>query len=170
MAGGLAVNDNWQEAAALLPANWRSAELTVPRLVEARTARLVPLMDARASCGFPSPADDHLDKPLDFNELLITNRASIFVVQCIGDSMAPIIMPGDTIVIDRSRPLVDRAIILASLHQDFTIKRYRAKGGRAWLQPENPAYRPVFLDEDSGFQFEGVVCWTLRDHLLRDHR
>jgi hypothetical protein len=29
----------------------------------------------RAVCGFPSPAVDYLDRPLDFNELLIENPA-----------------------------------------------------------------------------------------------
>ena len=31
--------------------------------VEARTAATVPLMASQAECGFPSPADDHLDRP-----------------------------------------------------------------------------------------------------------
>ena len=28
-------------------------------------------VEGTAACGFPSPADDYLDRPLDFNELLI---------------------------------------------------------------------------------------------------
>jgi hypothetical protein len=33
---------------------------------------------------FPSPADDYLDRPLDFNELLIENPAATFAVRACG--------------------------------------------------------------------------------------
>ena len=39
--------------------------------VKARRPATVPLMATSAACGFPSPADDYLDRPLDFNELLM---------------------------------------------------------------------------------------------------
>jgi DNA polymerase V len=44
-------------------------------------------MSSSAACGFPSPADDYLDRPLDFNELLIENRAATFAVRVAGESM-----------------------------------------------------------------------------------
>lgn len=34
--------------------------------VEARVVQSVPLMTAKVGYGFPSPADDYLDRPLDF--------------------------------------------------------------------------------------------------------
>ena len=48
--------------------------------IEARRPATVPLMATSAACGFPSPADDYLDRPLDFNELLIENPAATFAV------------------------------------------------------------------------------------------
>ena len=130
--------------------------------VEARWAVVVPLMSSKAACGFPSPADDHLDKPLDFNELLIRNPASTVCVDIGGESMAPLLLPGDRVVIDRSLTAGDRSIILACLNGEFTVKRYRRKGRRCWLQPENPAYPVIPLNEDSTFQIEGVMVWSLR--------
>jgi len=35
-------------------------------------------IECTAACGFPSPADDYLEHPLDFNELLIRNPAAMF--------------------------------------------------------------------------------------------
>jgi hypothetical protein len=52
-----------------------------------RAAATVPLMATLAACGFPSPADDYLDRPLDFNELLIENLAATFAVRIAGESM-----------------------------------------------------------------------------------
>ena len=39
--------------------------------------------------GFPSPADDHMERRLDLNEHLIRNPVSTFFLRVEGDSMAP---------------------------------------------------------------------------------
>ena len=33
------------------------------------------------------------------------------------------------------------------LEDEATVKRLRKRGGRVWLQPENPAYAPIVADE-----------------------
>src|SRR3984885_881171 len=71
--------------------------------IEAQITQTVPLVDGTASCGFPSPADDYLDRPLDFNELLIQNPAATFAVRVAGESMLGAgIFPGDIAIVDRS--------------------------------------------------------------------
>src|SRR5438067_9133545 len=54
--------------------------------VQATSRIAVPFATAPAECGFPSPADDYLDNPLDFNELLVTNPAATFAVRLAGES------------------------------------------------------------------------------------
>ena len=46
-----------------------------------------PLFLSGVSAGFPSPADDYLDRKLDLNEYLIKNQAATFFVRVAGDSM-----------------------------------------------------------------------------------
>lgn len=133
--------------------------------VEARTHRAVPLMTSPASCGFPSPADDYMDGPLDFNELLIVNPPATFVVRAAGDSMTGAgIYEGDFVVVDRSLTARDGLIVLGLLGNEFTLKRYRCKGDRCWLQPENPAYADIHLTEDTPFEIWGVVKKSIRNH------
>ena len=55
--------------------------------VQPATRLAVPFAVEPAACGFPSPADDYLDKALDFNELLIQNPAATFAVRIQGESM-----------------------------------------------------------------------------------
>src|SRR5277367_1050979 len=74
--------------------------------IEARRAATVPLMATSAACGFPSPADDYLDRPLDFNELLIENPAATFAVR-IESMTGAGLFPGDIAVVDRARTAVD---------------------------------------------------------------
>ncbi len=131
--------------------------------VKARQSATVPLMAGSAACGFPSPADDYLDRPLDFNELLIENPAATFAVRIAGESMTGVgLFPGDIAVVDRARTAVDGSIVLALLAGEFTVKRYRRKGTRTWLQAENPAYADIALSEDSAFEVWGVVANAIR--------
>ena len=131
--------------------------------VEPRRRATVPLMASPAECGFPSPADDYLDRPLDFNELLIGNPAATFAVRIAGESMIGAGMfPGDIAVVDRSRTAVDGSIVLALIGGEFTIKRYRKKGARVWLQAENPAFKNIELNEDSAFEVWGVIAKSIR--------
>jgi DNA polymerase V len=123
----------------------------------------VPLMASPAECGFPSPADDYLDRPLDFNDLLIENPAATFAVRIAGQSMTGAgLFPGDIAVVDRSRTAVDGSIVLALIAGEFTIKRYRKKGARVWLQAENPAFKNIELNEDSAFEVWGVIAKSIR--------
>jgi DNA polymerase V len=46
-----------------------------------------PLVLALVAVGFPSPADDHLDRDLDLHELLIQHPAATYYVRLAGDSM-----------------------------------------------------------------------------------
>jgi DNA polymerase V len=102
-------------------------------------------------------------RPLDFNEPLIENPAATFAVRIAGDSMTGIgLFPGDIAVVDRARTAVDGSIVLALLDGECTIKRYRCKGARAWLQAENPAFKDIVLTEDSAFEVWGVITKTIR--------
>jgi len=131
--------------------------------VEVRQAAMVPLMAASAACGFPSPADDYLDRPLDFNDLLIENPAATFAVRIAGESMTGAgLFPGDIAIVDRSRTAVDGSIVLALLAGEFTIKRYRKRRARIWLQAENPKYQDIQLDEESAFEVWGVIAKSIR--------
>ena len=133
-------------------------------LVEVRTAATVPLMTSGAPAGFPSPADDYMDRPLDFNELLIIHPAATFVVKVVGESMIEAgIWPGDLAIVDRALPVVDGVVILALLGNEFTIKRYRCKGPAVWLHAENPTFPDVVITEESGFEVWGVIKRCIRN-------
>ena len=117
----------------------------------------MPLVGASASCGFPSPADDYLDRPLDFNELLIQNPAATFAVRISGESMTGAgLFPGDIAVVDRSLSPTHGCIVLALIEGEFTIKRYCRSGGMIVLQAENPAFPSIPISEESGLEVWGV--------------
>lgn len=135
----------------------------VPVVVEPRVAARVPLALASVPAGFPSPADDYLDRPLDFNELLIAHPAATFAVRIVGDSMTGTgIFPGDIAVVDRAVAATDGRVILAVLDGEFTVKRYRKRNSTAWLEAANPAYPDIPLTEHRDFEVWGVVKNSIR--------
>lgn len=128
-----------------------------------RTLRHLLLYASRVPAGFPSPAEDYLDRPLDFNELLIVHPAATFAVRVTGESMTGIgIFPGDIAVVDRALTAQSGSIILAVLDGAFTIKILRRTAGRVSLESANPAYPPVEITEESQFEVWGVVRHAIR--------
>ena len=128
-----------------------------------RTSASVPLMAGKVECGFPSPADDYLDRPLDFNDLIIENPAATFAIRVNGESMSGAgIFSGDIAVVDRARSAVDQTIVLALLDGEFTIKRFRKKGARIWLQAEHPSFPDIEITEGMTFEVWGVVTRVVR--------
>ena len=131
--------------------------------IESRTAQRVPMMAWSAAYGFPSPAEDYVDRPLDFNELLIEHPAATFAIRIEGDSMTGAgIFPGDIAVVDRAREPVNGSIVLALLDGAFTVKRYRTKDGAVWLQAENPAFPDMAIADGQALEVWGVITRSIR--------
>lgn len=108
--------------------------------------------------GFPSPADDYAEGPLDLNRHLIRHPAATFFVRVKGDSMIGAgIFSGDLLIVDRAMNPTNGSIVIAVVNGDLTVKRlHRSKGGITLL-PENPAYRPIEIDHSTDFEVWGVV-------------
>jgi DNA polymerase V len=123
----------------------------------------IPFMSDYVAAGFPSPAEDYLERPLDFNELLIQNPPATFAVRISGDSMTGIgLFPGDIAIVNRALQATHGAIIIALVDGAFTIKRYDKRGVHVQLQAENPHYSPIVIRDDMDFEVWGVVTSAIR--------
>ena len=125
-----------------------------------------PLYCDLIKAGFPSPADDYSDSSLDFNEYLVKNKATTFIVRVQGDSMVGAgINTGDLLVVDRSLKPTNNAIIVAIIDGEFTVKRLSKELGLYYLYPENPNYPVIEITEEMGFQVWGVVSYVIHSFL-----
>ncbi|EPR44311.1 Peptidase S24/S26A/S26B, conserved region [Desulfovibrio sp. X2] len=122
----------------------------------------LPLYLAQVPAGFPSPAEDYIDRRLDLNEHLVKNPAATFFVRVSGDSMRDAgITSGDILVVDRSLEPRDGAVVVAALDGELTVKRLRTRRGRLYLMPDNPDYAPVEIDPEASFTVWGVVTFVI---------
>jgi DNA polymerase V len=126
------------------------------------TSRPLPFYTSKVMAGFPSPAEDYIEKQLDLNELLIAHPAATFFVRVEGDSMCEAgIQSGDILVVDRSVEAVSGKIVIAVLNGEFTVKRLKKEKEHIWLLPENSHYPVIKVTSESDFQIWGVVTYVI---------
>jgi len=122
-----------------------------------------PLFISQVPAGFPSPADDYMEKRLDLNEHFIKHPAATFYCRVSGQSMTGVgIFDGDLLIVDRAVNPVHGDVILAALNGELTCKILDIHSRR--LLSANDGYPPLPIEEDADFQIEGVVINSIRSH------
>jgi DNA polymerase V len=123
----------------------------------------LPLYTSKVAAGFPSPADDHVERRLNPSDYLVDNDSSTFFVRVKGDSMIDAgIFEDDVLVIDRSRVPQIGDIVLAVLDGEFTVKTLGKSKGGARLLPANKHYPVIEVKEGQSFEVWGVVTGSMR--------
>lgn len=118
----------------------------------------LPLFSSKVVAGFPSPADDYIEKTLDLNELLIQKPAATFFASAQGFSMINAgIHPNDILVVDRSIEAVPGNIVVCALNDELTVKRLERENGHWKLKAENPDYTHIAVHENLELVIWGVV-------------
>lgn len=162
----LIVRDLISAHKANLPVPSRILALTISRPASPLKNISLPLFSSKVAAGFPSPADEHVEKRLDPNDFLIDNEEATFFVTIEGQSMIDAgLLPGDKVVVDRSKNARKNNIILAVVDGEFTIKRLsKSPDGRPLLIPENTtgAYQPIQIRDGMQFEIWGVVTGAFR--------
>ena len=123
-----------------------------------RTKLSLPLFNGKVAAGFPSPADDYVEKNLDLNDLLVQKPAATFFVRAQGESMLGAgIHPNDILVVDRSIEAVAGKVVICAINGELTVKRLEREFEQWKLKAENPAYPDIPLTDDLELVVWGVV-------------
>lgn len=124
---------------------------------------ILPLMLSRACAGFPSPAENFIEKRIDLNDELIKNPNATFLVRngVNSDSMIGAgIFPDSLLIIDRDVETRNGSVVVARIEDKFTIKRLQMIGGKIFLLPENENYNPIEV-LTSDFEIWGKVMYSV---------
>ena len=140
------------------------ADLCCLYACDRRVFRALPYFASRVSAGFPSPADEFIEKALDLNELLIRHPSSSFFLRVAGSSMAGAgISDGDLLLVDRAVEPTDGRIVIAVVDGELTVKRLRyTPAGHPYLYPENRDYPPIAISEETDCHLWGVVINVIK--------
>lgn len=127
----------------------------------------LPFADTGIQAGFPSPAQDYIDKSLDFNRELIEHPAATFYAKVVGNSMIGAgISEGDIVVIDRAVDPEQDDVVVVFVDGEFTIKYIdfsELHHNRIWLRPANSDYKPIKVNANSEFRVWGVVVKVIKN-------
>lgn len=122
------------------------------------------LPGARSSAGFPSPADDYLEKSLDLNELLISNKVATFFMRVEGDSLkASGIRNGDMLIVDRSINPTHGKIVVAVVAGELVVRRVESQDGKLVLKSDDTSIKHEVIDGEE-IQVWGVATSSV--HIL----
>ena len=133
-----------------------NASLFYPKSSPSRLS--LPLFTGKVAAGFPSPADDYVEKNLDLNELLVQKPAATFFVRAQGESMLGAgIHPNDILVVDRSLEAIPGKVVICAINGELTVKRLERVNSQWQLKAENPAYADIVIHDELELVIWGVV-------------
>lgn len=151
---------------------------------QAITKYSIPLVLNKIAAGFPSPAEDYIDKTVDMNDLLISNRDATFIVQVESLSMKDVgIEVNDYLIVDRSIRSQHYDVVVAFIDNEFTVKRMMITQQMShqelfdifhndnelkdlpvvWLKPENIEYQPILPRSEQELVIWGVVTKVIKN-------
>jgi len=118
----------------------------------------------RVAAGSPILAQEHLEDRYRLDPSIFHPRPH-YLLRVHGMSMRDAgILDGDLLAVHRSPDVYNGQIVVARVGDEVTVKRYRLKGSKVWLMPENPEFQPIIVDADSPtLVLEGVVVGVIRN-------
>lgn len=132
------------------------------RLIPKNLAAPLKLLGT-VEAGFPSPAEEELLDRVSLDRWLITNASATFLLQVSGDSMVNAgILPGDTVLVDRSLVPKNGDIVVAAVDGAWTMKFFYKEKGRVVLRAANPKYPPIKPRQE--LKLGGVVTAVIRKY------
>lgn len=106
------------------------------------------LFSSVVKAGFASVADDYIEKRVSLDETFDINSPSTFLFTVSGDSMIDLgIYEGDKVIIQKTNTAKNGDIVVAFIDGGYTLKTYRNKDGKVWLEPANPKYPNLYPKE-----------------------
>ncbi len=106
------------------------------------------LFSSSVKAGFASVADDYIEKRVSLDESFNINSPSTFLFTVSGDSMIDLgIFDGDKVVVQKTNTARNGDIVVAFIDGGYTLKTYRNKDGKVWLEPANNNYPNLYPKE-----------------------
>lgn len=124
----------------------------------------IPIV-GRVAAGAPILAEENIEGNLSLDKNLVGNRTDCFGLKVRGDSMINAgILEGDLVIIQPQREAQNGDIIVALLHDEATMKRFRLENNKIYLIPENDNYEPIVIDNPEEFTIIGKVVGVFRSY------
>lgn len=106
------------------------------------------LFSSVVKAGFASVADDYIEKRVSLDDSFDIDNPSTFLFTVSGDSMIELgIFEGDKVIVRKTNSANSGDIVVAYIDGGYTLKTYRNKNGKVWLEPANSNYPNLYPTE-----------------------
>lgn len=119
----------------------------------------------RVAAGSPVLAEENREDEIGVDQALFGGGPGIelFGLRINGDSMLEAgIHDGDLAVVRKQRTAREGEIVVATVNDEATVKRYLPEDSRIILKAENPDYPSIVVTEEDRFRIAGVVVGLIR--------
>ena len=125
-----------------------SREAKLNRTIHVSGEKTVPVpVLGRVTAGMPVLAVEEIEGYVPVSESVRRGR-ELFALRIDGDSMINAgILDGDIVVVCKTPVAENGEIVVALIEDEATVKTFYKEKDRIRLQPENPAYDPIIVDE-----------------------
>ncbi len=126
----------------------------------------LPLI-GRVAAGSPLLAVENIEAHFQLDPQLFKPRAD-YLLKVRGLSMRDAgILDGDLIAVHRAHEARSGQVVVARLHDEVTVKRFRRRGNQVQLLPENPDFKIIEVDlRRTPFAIEGIAVGVIRSGTL----
>jgi repressor LexA len=132
------------------------------RLIPTQSFSEVPMLGL-VTAGFPATVEEELADTVNLDDMLIKNKPLTYMLQVDGDSMIDAhIEKGDMVLVEKATTAKDMQIVIAEVDGEFTMKYFREKGGKRWLEPANKNYKPIYPEHS--LNINAVVKAVIRKY------
>ena len=145
--GFRSTNAAYKVAARLIDESWLEKD-TAGKLLPGPLWHRVPVLGT-VTAGWPSPAEEELADTMSLDEFLITNKEATYILKVNGESLIEAgILPGDMLLVERGAEPRDGDIVIAQVDREWTMKFFRRRGRRVFLEAANQDFKPIFPTEE----------------------
>ena len=123
----------------------------------------IPIL-GQVVAGQPLLSEEALDGHIGVDRsLLPRGGGSVFALRVKGDSMAGAgIQERDLVLVRKQEQAESGDVVVGVVDGEATVKRFKRRGRDLWLEPENPAYRPIRMGQKGGDRIIGKVVGLIR--------
>lgn len=108
----------------------------------------IPLL-GNVKAGYDYLAQENWVGTVKVETSLVGNGSEYFALEVKGDSMAPVFIEGDIVIIHKQNDCENNQIAIVIVNgEEGTIKKVRKTDSGIILQPLNPAYAPMVFSND----------------------